>query len=171
MTSHPEVFTADYVGMPGQRVFYVQARGDFGSVTYLVEKQQVALLAEKLQELLLEIDPADTISAAPPARDPAMALEEPVEARWRAGAIGLGFDEIADRIVILLHEVTDDEDTDDEVDLSEGDSYSIRRDQARSFALHAIATLAEGRPTCRLCGLPMDPEGHACPASNGHHRP
>ena len=25
-----------------------------------------------------------------------------------------------------------------------------------------------GRPTCQYCGNPIDPEGHACPAMNGH---
>ncbi|MGH2730258.1 MAG: DUF3090 family protein, partial [Actinomycetota bacterium] len=43
-----------------------------------------------------------------------------------------------------------------------------RRDQARAFVLHALAVIDEGRPLCMLCGLPIDPTGHACPASNGH---
>jgi uncharacterized repeat protein (TIGR03847 family) len=45
----------------------------------------------------------------------------------------------------------------------------LRRDQARMFVLHALAVVGEGRPICQLCGLPMDPSGHLCPASNGHH--
>jgi hypothetical protein len=53
-------------------------------------------------------------------------------------------------------------------DDSEGVRFELRRDQARAFVLHAIAVVNEGRPTCQLCGLPIDPEGHRCPASNGH---
>jgi hypothetical protein len=44
----------------------------------------------------------------------------------------------------------------------------LRRDQVRTFVLHAQAIVDEGRPLCQLCGLPIDPSGHACPASNGH---
>jgi glutamate synthase domain-containing protein 1 len=43
-----------------------------------------------------------------------------------------------------------------------------REEQARAFVLHALAVVAEGRPLCQLCGLPIDPSGHICPASNGH---
>ena len=31
-----------------------------------------------------------------------------------------------------------------------------------------VAHLAGGRPVCPLCGLAMDPAGHACVRSNGH---
>jgi hypothetical protein len=27
---------------------------------------------------------------------------------------------------------------------------------------------AAGRPRCELCGNPIGPEGHVCPALNGH---
>jgi uncharacterized repeat protein (TIGR03847 family) len=46
--------------------------------------------------------------------------------------------------------------------------FVISREQTRSFVLHALAVVSEGRPICQLCGLPMDPAGHKCPASNGH---
>jgi uncharacterized repeat protein (TIGR03847 family) len=49
--------------------------------------------------------------------------------------------------------------------------FHLRRDQVRAFILHALAVVAEGRPLCQLCGLPIDPEGHICPASNGHRPP
>src|SRR5438477_497658 len=38
--------------------------------------------------------------------------------------------------------------------------------QARQGAL----VCARGRPTCQFCGNPLDPEGHVCPAMNGHGR-
>ena len=28
--------------------------------------------------------------------------------------------------------------------------------------------VAAGRPTCAMCGEPIDPEGHFCPRRNGH---
>jgi uncharacterized repeat protein (TIGR03847 family) len=170
----PEVFTADYVGEPGRRIFYLQSRGDGETLSFLVEKQQVALLAEKLREVLLLIDETDTIRSAPAARDPGLGLLEPAEPRWRIATIGIGYDENGDYVVIVVSpaERDDDDDTDadalDTDDEAESFRFHLRRDQARSFVLHASAVVEEGRPLCQLCGLPMDPSGHLCPASNGH---
>jgi uncharacterized repeat protein (TIGR03847 family) len=166
----PEIFTTDYTGEPGSRTFYLQARGTTGAQTFLVEKSQMALLADKLRELLVTIDSADTVLSAAPARDPALMIEEPLEPEWRVGAIGLGFVEDADRVVVLVQPVEPDETAESDSEQEEA-RFVLRRDQARSFVLHAIAVVGEGRPLCQLCGLPMDPDGHLCPASNGHRAP
>ena len=163
----PDVFTADYVGEPGQRTFYLQARDAARTLTYLVEKQQVSLLAEKFRELLMMIDTEDTIKNAPVARDPALVLEGPLEPESRLGTIGLAYEEETDRVVVVMQPVTESiEEVDDEGE--DTVRLTLRRDQVRSFILHASAAAGEGRPICQLCGLPMDPDGHACPASNGH---
>jgi uncharacterized repeat protein (TIGR03847 family) len=162
----PDVFTADFTGEPGARTFYLQARGSSGIHSFLLEKQQVAILAEKLQEMLLMIDEEDTIKSAAPQRDPALALEEPVEPEWRIGTIGLLYDEGRDLVVIALQEVRPEEEEDEEDE--SGYRFFLRKDQVRSLILHALAAVGEGRPLCQLCGLPMDPGGHVCPASNGH---
>ena len=44
--------TADAIGEPGARVFYIQARAGVELVTVIVEKQQVQLLAASVLELL-----------------------------------------------------------------------------------------------------------------------
>jgi uncharacterized repeat protein (TIGR03847 family) len=163
----PDVFTADFTGQPGARTFYLQARGSSGVHSFLLEKQQVAILAEKLQEVLLAIDADDTIKSTPPQRDPGLRLEEPVEPEWRIGGIGLLYDEDRDVVVLTLQEVRPDDEEEDEEDDS-GYRFHLRRDQVRALVLHALAAVGEGRPLCQLCGLPMDPEGHVCPASNGH---
>ncbi len=166
----PEIFTADYVGTPGRRAFYLQTRGAEGTSSYLLEKDQVSVLGDKLRELLVLIDRTDTVITAEPARDPALNLSEPVEPEWRVGTMGLSYDEDADRVVLFMKPASAEEDEGDESD--DLDAFEtrvlLRRDQVRSFVLHAAAVVAEGRPTCQLCGLPMDPEGHNCPASNGH---
>lgn len=164
----PEVFTADYVGRPGERTFYLQARGAEGAFSFLVEKAQVQALAERAGELLVMIDGTDEIRAAPPQRDPALALHTPVDPQWRVGTIALGYEQDSDTVVVSLESVSDpgagDDDTTEEVQILLG------RAQMRAFVRHALAVVAEGRPICVLCGLPIDPGGHVCPASNGHHR-
>ena len=166
----PETFTTDYMGEPGRRAFYLQGRGDEGSVTFLIEKQQVAVLAEKLRELLILIDHDDTVGSTVAGRDPALVLDEPLEAESRVGTIGLAYDENSDRMIVYIQPMDPESGVEaiEEDDESEGVSFELRRDQARAFVLHAIAVVNEGRPTCQLCGLPIDPAGHKCPASNGH---
>ena len=163
----PEVFTADFTGTPGQRTFYLQARSSSGVHSFLIEKQQVSIFVEKLQEMLLMIDENDTIASAAPQRDPALGLEAPVDPEWRIGTIGLLYDEGRDVVVVLLQEIRSEEEEEEGNDDS-GYRFFLRRDQVRALILHALAAVGEGRPLCQLCGLPMDPEGHMCPASNGH---
>jgi uncharacterized repeat protein (TIGR03847 family) len=171
----PDVFTADYEGEPGARTFFVQARSGEGPRSFRVEKQQVSLLAEKLRELLLMIDPEDTIKSAAPERDPSLGLEPPEETDWRIGTMGLAYDEENDRVVLFAQPAGEEPEEEpdevaDEIDTEgAGVRFLLRRDQARSFVLHALAVVEEGRPICPLCGLPMSPSGHKCPASNGHH--
>ena len=50
----PERFVAGTVGPPGERTFFLQARGGGRLVSVALEKVQVSLLAEKLEELLTE---------------------------------------------------------------------------------------------------------------------
>src|SRR5262245_42489383 len=50
----PERFVAGTVGEPGERTFFLQARGGGRLVSVVLEKVQVSLLAEKLDELLAE---------------------------------------------------------------------------------------------------------------------
>ncbi|MFN2526683.1 MAG: DUF3090 family protein [Actinomycetota bacterium] len=171
----PEVFSADYTGTAGSRTFYLQTKDEQGTFSYLVEKQQVALLAEKLRELLVAVDAADSVLAAEPERDPGLAIADPGEPQWRVGAMGLAYQPDDDRVLVFMTPVGEEQDEvappEEAEDLEAFElRLSLRRDQARSFALHAAAVLAEGRPICQLCGLPMDPEGHLCPASNGHRK-
>jgi uncharacterized repeat protein (TIGR03847 family) len=46
--------------------------------------------------------------------------------------------------------------------------FRLTRPQAAAFVERARSLVQAGRPSCRLCGLPMDPDGHTCPGTNGH---
>ena len=160
----PERVTVGAVGAPGGRTFYLQGRQDDRLVTIKLEKQQVAALCELLSELLSDLpDPG-------PLPDPAsMALEEPVLAEWVLGGLQLSFDATLDRIVLLAEEAAGPE-------LPEGDEGALGRlALSRAQAAAVVATgedlVSAGRPTCPLCGYPMDPAGHSCPKTNGHRAP
>jgi uncharacterized repeat protein (TIGR03847 family) len=163
----PEIFTADYEGRPGRRTFFLQARAASGSVSLLAEKQQIEALAEKLRELLVIVDGSDTITKSTAQRDPALAME-PEEPQGRVGTIGLAYEEDNDRVLVVVQPVSEEPEPDEPAEPEAGFRFVLRRDQVRAFVLHCEAVVAEGRPLCQLCGLPKDPDGHACPASNGH---
>ena len=83
-----ERITTDAVGEPGFRVFYLQARSVSQTVTVIVEKQQVQLLAASVLELLADLE----LETAASALDEALELEEPFDPRWRAGRLSIGYE-------------------------------------------------------------------------------
>lgn len=165
--------TADAVGAPGERTFYIQARAGQELVTVIVEKQQVQLLAASVLELM-----EDAPTTEPVPDEPAMALEEPLDPRWRAGRLSIGFDQERDLFLLEVEEFQpelEDLDVDDPgsiVPEIEPESIRIWASPAQMLALsrHGAAVAARGRPTCQFCGNPIDAEGHACPAMNGHSK-
>lgn len=159
----PHHVTAGYTGDPGDRTFFLQAEDETERVTLLVEKGQVAGLAELLAQLLVRVDdvPASDWDRA------AMALREPADVRFRVGDIGVGLDPDRGRFVIDLTEVVVEEEEDDPREVR----IWADQDQARRLAAHAAEIVGEGRPVCELCGRPTEPDGsHVCPATNGHGR-
>lgn len=150
----PDFFVVGAVGEPGNRVFYVQSGQGDEVVALRCEKQHIAALAAHLDELFADLPPT--------APDPhSRALREPVEATWLLGSLAFGFDSGTDRIVIVAGELTEGDDPAEA-------RFSITRGQAASLVATTEELLAGSRPLCRICGLPMNPEGHVCPRSNGH---
>ena len=163
----PDVFTAGTVGPPGSRVFYLQVREDHLVVTLKCEKQQVAALADYFDGLLEDLEPAPYSVATGD-----LTLTEPAVEIWTVGAIGVAYDEPDDRIVVVLEELTDaevdpDQPEGDDLEPS-GASVKVRlsRAQVAAFVRHSRELVASGRPPCRFCGLPVDPDGHPCPRMN-----
>jgi uncharacterized repeat protein (TIGR03847 family) len=164
--------TADAIGEPGQRVFYIQARAGAEVVTVIVEKEQVQLLASSVLELLSDVER----ETGPGPDDDVMSLEEPVDPRFRAGRLSIGYDGEADRFVLEiaeyrpeLDEAEEDEDPGDAFELdTEVVTLRATREQMLALSRYGSAVAQRGRPACQLCGNPIDPEGHVCPATNGH---
>lgn len=183
----PERFVAGTVGPPGERTFYLQARGGGRLVSVVLEKVQVSLLAEKLEELLAEAHQRFALELPGPASDPPdnEPLESPVDEEFRVGTLGLAFD-VEDNSVIIEAIATDDlaefeAETDAPDDDDENESPAISDDldrlrvrltpvEVRAFIDRARRVISAGRPPCPLCGQPLDSSGHLCPRHNGYHR-
>lgn len=175
---HPDRFVSGTVGQPGDRTFYLQASSDSRLVSVLLEKQQLSVLAERLSTLLDEV--AARFDADIPAEAPADMidndpLEVPVEAEFRVGTMGLGWDAESRAVVVELLAITDEEIDESVVldDTEEGPDalrVFLSPAQARAFALRAERVVSAGRKPCPLCAEPLDPSGHICPRQNGYRR-
>jgi uncharacterized repeat protein (TIGR03847 family) len=140
-------------------------------VTLLVEKEQVRRLAENLETWLPELAagrPEDPVEAAA-AEAGELALAEPLEPDFRVGQLSLSYDEERDRVLVIATEFLADEE-EDPLELADPLEVrmSVTRAQLRVLARHGAEVVARGRPLCPLCGNPLDPTGHICPALNGH---
>jgi len=173
----PDRFVTGTVGEPGQRTFFLQARDGRRVVSVILEKTQVAVLAERLGRLLLELDKHGITEEVPIDVDDSP-LDEPLNEAFRAGTLTLGWDGEEERILIEAREQTDeDEDIDDAIEAVEADDddedgpdlFRVRMtaNAARSFVERAFRVVRSGRPPCPLCGNPLDPAGHICPRKNG----
>ena len=82
--------------------------------------------------------------------------------------IGVAYDRELDRVVIQLDEMVPiDENGEPDPDVVAGRVRGlITRGQALAFCDHADEVVAAGRPNCRWCGFPIDPDGHPCPRMN-----
>jgi uncharacterized repeat protein (TIGR03847 family) len=172
----PDRFIAGAVGQPGERAFYLQARAGRRITSVGLEKFQVTLLAERLEELLDEVLRRSGGVASVPAVTPSELqddepLDQPVEEEFRVGTMALAWDPEDERVIIEAQEVTEEE---EEAAIGEEEPHAIvlrvriTAGQARAFTERALKIVAAGRPPCPLCGLPLSAAGHVCPRQNGH---
>ena len=171
----PERFIAGTVGVPGERTFYLQARSGARLISVALEKQQVALLADRLIELIDQVSRTDAYQVdfgGPSDLEP---LDNPIDEEFRVGTLALGWNSESQQIIIEAHEVTEafEEVPDLEEDAHEGpDVLRVRISvgAARAFCLRAQSVVSAGRPPCPLCDEPLDQQGHICPRANGYRR-
>ncbi|HET7194876.1 MAG TPA: DUF3090 domain-containing protein [Nocardioides sp.] len=179
----PERFVTGTVGEPGQRTFFLQARSGSHLVTVALEKQQVAALAERIDELLDEVMASQGGAATIPAVAPldledGEPLEQPIEEEFRAGTMTLSWDPADSRVVIEVFPFTEaavvsPDQVEEDFEEPEPDELLLVRipaGAARAFVKRATQVLSAGRPSCPFCGNPVDAEGHLCVRMNGFRR-
>ena len=152
-------------------------------ISVALEKQQVAALAERIDQLLDEVmsaDASETLvpAVAPMALEDTEPLEQPIEEEFRAGTMTLSWDPEDERVVIEVFPFTeaavvtpDQVDQDfEEPEPEEVFLVRINAGHARAFVKRAEQVLTAGRPSCPFCGNPIDPDGHLCARANGFRR-
>lgn len=171
--SWPDRVVVGTIGLPGARTFYLQVRAGKQIVSIALEKQQSALLAENIDDILDQLLTVESNPFSIPTGTPIELVDnEPLEAvheQFRTGAMSLGWDPTTAQIVIEAHPITDADadDTDEPLDDELAAETEMLRvlmpvGTARAFAMRTREIVGAGRPTCPLCGYPVDADGHTC---------
>jgi len=174
----PDRFVTWTVGPPGDRTFFLQAREGSRVTSVALEKEQVAILADRLGQLLARVEEGPStrsrIVAAVKGQETGDAVEvediapldQPIEEEFRVGTMTLAWDEEAKAVVFEAFAATENEDD----EATEALVVTITPAMAQEFAYRARAVIGAGRAACQFCGNPIDPEGHLCPRANGFKR-
>jgi uncharacterized repeat protein (TIGR03847 family) len=169
----PDRVVIGTVGVPGARTFYLQVRTGTQIVSIALEKQQSALLAEKIDEILDQLITVEGNRFSVPTGTPIELVDndplEPVEEQFRTGAMSLGWDPATAQVVIEAYPITDVE-ADDNGESLDRDGGEVPEmllvrmpvGTARAFAKRTREVVDAGRPLCPLCGYPVDAGGHVC---------
>jgi uncharacterized repeat protein (TIGR03847 family) len=167
--------TADAIGQPGQRVFYIQGSKAEQTITLVIEKVQIQSLALGVEEFLREI--AARYPAVPDADgdylEDEMHILPPVDPLFRVGELALAYDTENDLAILIARGINPNtEDTEEEGQESEEEGGVVRfwcqRSQLLAMCRYGMEVSGRGRPNCPYCGQPIDPGGHFCPKRNGH---
>ncbi|MDQ2838404.1 MAG: DUF3090 family protein [Actinomycetota bacterium] len=172
----PRRFVVGTVGQPGERTFFLQASHDGRVVSVALEKAQVAVLIERMEQLLEEMTARAGVELPDEVQADTEPLEIPIDEEFRVSAMGLAYDTDANLIVIEAQapaespeeaESTLLEDTEDGPDALR---VRLAHQAAAEFIERARRVIGAGRPPCPLCNQPLDSQGHVCPRSNGYRR-
>jgi uncharacterized repeat protein (TIGR03847 family) len=100
----PDRVVVGTVGSPGSRTFYLQARAGSRTASVALEKEQSAVLAETIDQLLDTLrsdgDGLTIPTEVPPELADDDPLDQPVEEDFRAGAMRLGWDPRTSQVVV-----------------------------------------------------------------------
>jgi uncharacterized repeat protein (TIGR03847 family) len=171
--------TADAIGQPGKRVFYIQGRKAEQTVTLIVEKVQIQTLALGVEEFLREIAARypGVEDAGADYEEEVMRIYPPVDPLFRVGELALAYDTENDLAILIAREIISQEETSaeaeqDQESAEEEESGVVRfwckRSQLLAMCRWGLEVANRGRPNCPYCGQPIDPAGHFCPKRNGH---
>jgi uncharacterized repeat protein (TIGR03847 family) len=159
--------TADAIGRPGQRVFYIQAFQDQRTITVIIEKAQLNSMAIGIEQFLSQLDEQnpDLSEASGDYVEEVMRINPPVDPLFRAGEVGLGYDKDRDMVVLFVKELLTEE---DDPETAAVVRFWATRTQVRMMARWGVEVSSRGRTICPQCGQPEEPGGHFCPKKNGH---
>jgi uncharacterized repeat protein (TIGR03847 family) len=154
---------AEAIGQPGQRRFRLRALNEPGeSASLWLEKEQLNALGEAIDSVLrAESYQYQRLPLDDAGPEPVLPLDALIE--MQVVQLSMGVNREAQHVVVIAS----DGDPDDASTVTLSIAFDYRR--AYELRRQITDTVAAGRPACPLCSAPMDPSGHVCVRSNGHH--
>lgn len=151
------------IGEPGRRTFFLQARTVEGTVSFKLEKQQVSALCDYFQSVLDDLPTPHPAGSVEPTN-----AVEPSELVWAVGGLGVAWDEDENELLVVAEELvlTDEDDEDDDGPDAATARFHLTPSRIAAFVATGHHLVQAGRPSCRLCGRPIDADGHSCPRLN-----
>lgn len=137
--------TAGALGVPGQRIFYIQAERGLDRVTLLCEKEQVQALAEAIDEMAEKLEEEFKLARAPAAvvDEVKMTIKEPVDPLFRVGAMAIGYDANRDRVLLVAQEALAEDEERDPQEVR----FFATREQMQTLSAYAKDMVQRGRST------------------------
>lgn len=162
---------ADAVGQPGSRRFRLLVESQSGQAGIVwMEKEQLFNLGIHIKHLIAELEEEGMERRVEEASDPKgedatlPVTEASPEVEFQAARIAVGYDRDTALFIITAYDTDEDDLPGNEL------SLEATQQEVEALADESFEVCAAGRPRCRLCGAPMNPEGHVCPKHNGHVR-
>ena len=145
------------IGKPGERTFQLRVVGATEEAAALwLEKQQLQALALAFSQVLAQTGGEET-----PATDLSF-FPDPPDADVHVGRMAVGYDPADKTVVIQAHDLASDDEGKPDI------LVRITSADVAQLSTRLKEMIAGGRPTCPLCGTPLDSSGHTCIRSNGH---
>ncbi len=159
-------------GEPGLRTFRLDATSGPATCSVWMEKEQLYQLGIYLRDMVGRLSQEE--------RDKESDLREEIWSGseltidFKAGQMLLSYDPDSNAFYLQAYERESDERSEEETPATdepievESVGFWVTTAQAIVLGEEALKICSAGRPTCFLCGQPINPDGHACPRANGH---
>ena len=159
-------------GEPGRRTFRLDVHSGAAHCSVWMEKEQLFQLGVYLRDMVGRLSQEERDKEADLREENWSGGELTID--FKAGQMLLSHDQDSNAFYLQAYELQEEEQVEGESPQNDdpGDTESvgfwITTAQASVLGEEALKICAAGRPTCFLCGQPINPEGHACPRANGH---
>ena len=158
----PSLFSVVSVGVPGKRTFFLVIGEKEEWIRLWLEKEQLEAISIAIEQVIVKLSPKyDQFSKEPETKSSSGDLTAGLPSgEFEIDQIGIGFDN--EKIVLEFVVHPSGPQNADEILVN----CWINSGRVKMFGKQASEVCAAGRPRCKLCGQPIDPEGHDCPMQN-----
>ena len=161
-----ESISAQALGQAGRRTFCITLSSFYGKAMVWVEKEQLLEFAIAIKQLISTTTPPNLPKSYKSDDIESISKKSP---EFKASEIRLGYDQ--DTALFMIEaagiELMSNSDPEESRTVL---IFGISRQLADELSDQSLQVVAAGRAKCPLCHEPIDPDGHICPKSNGHHK-